>query len=108
MVSRPGMFDDLHRERLREHPDLYEKLEAQRALHEKDLRETDGPEESLWLLTINEGDSVCAATIIGSSLRHPFRHWVRADSPWEFFALCRRIHETGVPYLAPLYLCAKF
>ena len=68
MVSRPGMFDNLHRERLRAHPGLYEKLEEQRAMHERDMRETDGPEESLWLLTITEGDSVCAATIEGRSL----------------------------------------
>jgi hypothetical protein len=109
MVSRPGMFDNLHREYLRERPGLYEQLEAERAMQEKDMQETDGPKESLWLLTVNKGVSVCAATLMGNLLRPPFRHWVRVDSPWEIFGLCRRVHEeTGVPWLAPLYLCAKF
>ena len=109
MISRPGMFDTLHRERLQAYPDIYEKLEAERAMQERDIRETEGPRESLWLLTINGGPSVCAATLIGSLLRPPFRHWVRVDSPWEIIGLCRQIHkETGVPWLAPLYLCAKF
>jgi hypothetical protein len=109
MISRPGMFDNLHRERLQERPDLYEKLEAERAMHERDIRETDGPKEPLWLLTINNGASVCAAILRDSLLRPPFRHWARVDSPWEVIGLCRQIHkETGVPWLAPLYLCAKF
>jgi hypothetical protein len=110
-VSRLGMFDDLHREHLQEHrPGLYEQLEAERAMQEKDMRETDGPDdELLWLLTINKGASVCAATLMSNLLRPPFRHWERVDSPWEIFGLCRRIHEeTRVPWLAPLYLCAKF
>jgi hypothetical protein len=109
IISRPGMFDDLHRERLKEHPGLYEKLEAERAIQQRDIQETDGPRESLWLLTISNGDSICAATLMGGLLRPPFRHWIRADSPWEIIGLCRHIHkETGVPWLAPLYLCAKF
>jgi hypothetical protein len=109
MISRPGMFDTLHQERLQAHPGLYEKLEAERAMQERDIRETDGPRESLWLLTINDGPAVCAATLMGSLLRPPFRHWVRVDSPWEIIGLCRQIQEeTGVPWLAPLYLCAKF
>jgi hypothetical protein len=109
MISRPGMFDNLHRERLQERPDLHEKLEAKRAMHERDIRETDGPRESLWLLTINNGASVCAAILRSSLLKPPFRHWARVDFPWEVMGLCREIHkETGVPWLAPLYLCAKF
>lgn len=109
VISRPGMFEDLHRERLSEHPDLYERLEAERARQEKDLLETDGPKEPLWLLTINRGASVCAATLRQSLLRPPFRHWIHADTHWEILGLCRRVHEgTKVPWLAPLYLCAKF
>jgi hypothetical protein len=109
MISRPGMFENLHRDRLKKFPDLYEKLEAERAMQEREMRETDGPKEHLWLLTINNGVSVCAATLMSSSLRPPFRHWTRVDSPWEVIGLCRRIHEeTKVPWLAPLYLCAKF
>jgi hypothetical protein len=108
-ISRPGMFDNLHRERLHQYPDLYERLEAERAMQEKEMQETDGPCESLWLLTINEGVWVCAATLMGSLLRPPFRHWIHVDSPWGIFGLCRRIHdETEVPWLAPLYLSAKF
>jgi hypothetical protein len=109
MISRPGMFENLHRERLQKFPGIYEKLEAERAMQEREMLETDGPRELLWLLTINDGDSVCAATLMGSLLRPPFRHWVRVDSSWEVIGLCRRIHgETKVPWLAPLYLCAKF
>jgi hypothetical protein len=108
MVSRAAMFNDLHRERLQEHPDLYMRLEDERAKEEKEMLATDGPKENLWLLTISKGSSVCAATLLGNLLRPPFRHWVHADSHWEIFGLCRRIHETGVPWLAPLYLCAKF
>jgi hypothetical protein len=108
-VSRPGMFDNLHQDHLQDHPGFYEQLEVERALQHREMVETDGPQESLWLLTINDGASVCAATLMGSSLRPPFRHWVHADSPWELFGLCRRIHEpTRVPWLAPLYVCAKF
>jgi hypothetical protein len=51
MISRPGMFHTLHRERLQAYPDLYEKLEAKRAMQERGIRETDGPRGSLWLLT---------------------------------------------------------
>jgi hypothetical protein len=109
MVSRPGMFEDLHRARLQGFPELYDKLEAERAMQEKDIQETDGPSEPLWLLTINNGTSVCAATLMGSLLRPPFRHWARVESPWEIIGLCRQIHkETKVPWLAPLYLCARF
>jgi hypothetical protein len=68
---------------------------------------TGKPEGSLWLLTIDEGTSVCAATLEGTTLRDPFRHWASADLPWEFFGLVRRIHETGVPWLAPLHLYVK-
>jgi hypothetical protein len=107
-ISRQGMLDDLHRERLREHPGLYEQLEAERAKQEHIMQMTGGPEEeTLWLLTIDEGASVCAATLEKSSLRDPFRHWAYADSPWELFALFRRRHETGVPWLAPLHLRVK-
>jgi lactam utilization protein B len=106
-ISRPDMLEDLHRERLHEHPDLYEKLEAERAKQEKIMHMTGKPEKSLWLLTIDEGASVCAATLEGTALRDPFRNWAYADSPWEFFGLVRRIHETGVPWLAPLHLYVK-
>jgi hypothetical protein len=107
-ISRHEMLDDLHRERLQDHPGLYEQLEAERAQQEHIMLITGGPNELLWLLTIDEGALVCAATLEGSSLRDPFRHWAYADSPWELFALCRRFHESGVPWLAPLHLRVKF
>jgi hypothetical protein len=106
-ISRHKMLDDLHRERLHKHPGLYEKLEAERAKQENIMHMTGKPEESLWLLTIDEGASVCAATLEGAALRDPFRHWVYADSSWELFGLVRRIHETRVPWLAPLHLYVK-
>ena len=106
-ISRRGMLDDLHQKRLHSHPGLYEKLEAERAKQEKIMHMTGKPDESLWLLTIDEGTSVCAATLEGTALRDPFRHWVYADSPWEFFGLVRLFHETGVPWLAPLHLYVK-
>jgi lactam utilization protein B len=106
-ISRLRMLDGLHRERLHDHPGLYEKLEAERAKQEEIMHMTGRPEKSLWLLTIAEGTSICAATLEDTSLRDPFRHWAYADSPWEFFGLVRRIHETGVPWLAPLHLYVK-
>jgi hypothetical protein len=105
-ISRRGMLDSLHRERLHKHPGLYEKLETERASVEKIMHMTGKPEGSLWLLTIDEGTSVCAATLEGTMLRDPFRHWADADIPWEFFGLVRRI-QTGVPWLAPLHLYVK-
>lgn len=108
-ISRPRMFDDLHREHLQAYPELYERLEAERAAEENDLRSTNGPDEDLWLLTVSRGPLVCAATLMDSMLRPPFRHWVSASSDWEIFGLCRRFYEdTQVPWLAPLHLRAKF
>lgn len=111
-ISRAGMLDDLHRERLRKHRGLYEKLEAERADQERIMHMTGGRRrEYLWLLTIDEGNdenpTICAATIEGTALRDPFRHWVYAESTWEFFGLVRRIHETKIPWLAPLHLYVK-
>jgi hypothetical protein len=115
-ISRRDMLDDLHRERLHEHPGLYETLEAHRAKQEKIMHMTGKPEGSLWLLTIDERTSderisdertsVCAATLEGAALRDPFRHWAYAESHWEFFGLVRRFHE-GIPWLAPLHLYVK-
>ena len=56
------MLDDLHRERLHKHPGLYEELEDERAKQENIMHMTGGnPEESLWLLTIDEGadEEIC-------------------------------------------------
>lgn len=112
VISRSGTLDVLHQERLRRHPGLYEILEAERAKQENIIYMTGGRRrEYLWLLTIDEGNDedppVCAATIEGTTLRDPFRHWVYSDSPWEFFGLVRRIHKTKVPWVAPLHLYVK-
>jgi hypothetical protein len=111
-ISRSGMLDDLHRERLSSHRDLYEKLEAERAKQERIMHMTGGRRrEHLWLLTIDESNdenaAICAATIEGTALRDPFRHWVYAASPWQFFGMVRCIHETKIPWLAPLHLYVK-
>jgi hypothetical protein len=111
-ISRAGMLDDLHRERLNKHPGLYDALEAERAKQERIMHVTGGnKKEYLWLLTIDEGagddNSVCAATLEGATLRDPFRHWAYADSPWEFLGIVRRIYERKVAWLAPLHLYVK-
>jgi hypothetical protein len=111
LVSRPNMFEDLHRAGLQGHPGLYEKLEAERAKQESIVRMTQGPEKSLWLLTVSEGVSVCAAVLDDSWLRPVFSHWMNpsyAVSRWEIFALCRLLYETGVPMLATLYVGVKW
>lgn len=111
LVSRPGIFEDLHREGLQEHPGLYEVLETERAKQEGIVRMTESPEKSLWLLTISEGSSVCAAILDNRWLKPVFSHWMNpgyAISRWEIFALCRRLHETGVPMLATLYVGVKW
>jgi hypothetical protein len=110
-VSRPGMFDDAHRERLRNHTLLYKGLEAERAKQESAARIIHDSKNSRWLLTVSEGISVCAATLDSRWLRPAFNHWLDPDyavAPWEIFGLCRRIHETGVPMIAALYVGVKW
>jgi hypothetical protein len=111
LVSRPGMFEDLHRDGLREHPGVYEALEIERAKQEAVVRMTEGPEKSCWLLTINDGSPVCAAILDQRWLRPVFGHWMNpgyAVSRWEVFGVCRRLHETRVPMLATLYVGVKW
>ncbi len=109
-ISRPGMFDDMHQERLREHPDpdLYKALEAERATEENILRMTEGQDRPQWLLTVSEGPSVCASIIDSRALKSALRHWMSDDSPWEIFALFIRRHKTGVPLLAALHVGMKW
>jgi hypothetical protein len=107
LVSRPGMFEELHRFRLQDHAGLYEALEAERAKQESIVRMIEGPEKPLWLLTVSKGSSVCAAILDDRWLRPVFSHWMNPDyaiSRWEILALCRRIHETEVPMLSTLYV----
>jgi hypothetical protein len=111
LVSRPGMFDDEHREGLRKHLGLYDALEAERAKQESVMRMIEGPEVFLWLLTVSEGASVCAAFLDKRLLRPVFSHWLSpgyGTSRWEIFGLCRQVHATGVPMVATLYLGVKW
>lgn len=110
-ISRPKMFEDVHRDTLQEHRGLYDKLEAERAKQESIVRMTEGAEKSLWLLTVGDRASVCAAILDNSWLRPVFSHWMNPDyavSRWEVFGLCRRLHETGVPMLATLHVGVKW
>jgi hypothetical protein len=45
-----------------------------------------------------------AATLEGTALRDPFRHWAYVNSPWEFLGIVRRVYGTNVELLAPLHL----
>ena|SRR2546430_13330174 len=111
LVSRPGMLDDEHREGLRQHPGLYDALEAERGKQETIVRMIEGPEMSFWLLTVGDETSICAAFLDKRMLRPVFSHWINPSygaSRWETFGLCRRVHETGVPMLATLYLGVKW
>lgn len=108
IISRPGVFDDMHEEALRDHPGLYEALESERSTIESISRLTEGPESYLWLLTVSEGSSVCATTLDNRWLRPAFRHWVKADHRWEIFGLFRRLQAPGVPLLATLHVRIKW
>lgn len=107
MVSRPdGRLDAHHRKLLEEYPGLYEALEAYRAERESILRLTaPDSKERVWLLTINQGDSVCASPLDGRWLRPGIGHWIGAQ--WEIFGLFRQFHETGVPLLAAIHVGLK-
>lgn len=111
LVSRPEMFDDLHRDSLEDHAGLYEALEAERAKQEDIARVIEDPDKKLWLLTVREGNSVCAAILDNVWLRPVFGHWINpgyAAAPWEIFGLCRRIHDSGVPMVATLYVGVRW
>jgi len=110
-VSRPDMFEEQHREGLRDLRGIYELLETERVNQESVVRMTEDPEKKLWLLTLREKSSVCVAILDSSWLRPVFSHWMNpgyAVSNWEIFGLCRRIHQTGIPMLATLYVGVKW
>jgi hypothetical protein len=111
IASRPGMFEDLHRDALREHRGLYDALEAERVKQEGIVRMIEGQEKPLWLLTVSDGASICAAVLDSTWLRPVFSHWMNPDyatSRWEVFGLCRRVHETRIPLLATLYVGVRW
>jgi len=109
-VSRPGMLDDRHREALQGRPGLYEALEAERTMQETLLRIMRGQEAIMWLLTVDDGASVCAAVLDNRWLSSGAPSWIAADteSRWEVFALFRRRHENRVPLLAVLHVKLKW
>jgi hypothetical protein len=108
-VSRPGMLDDVHRASLSERPDLYDALEAERATQESVLRMMmKGQESTMWLLTVADGASLCAAVLDDRWLRPAFPSWMNDGAHWEIFAIFRHQHETGVPLLAALHVTVKW
>jgi hypothetical protein len=106
-ISRPGMFDREHWEGLREHPGLYEELEAKRASAEQVSRIMK-PDSSRWLLTVSEGSSVCAAILDNRWLKPASQHWMGPEYRWEIFGLFRQLHKTGVPLLAAIHISMKW
>lgn len=107
-LSRPGMLDDRHREGLSEREGLYEGLEAERAMQEGVLQMMEGPESSMWLLTLQDGDSICAAVLDKRWLSPGFPSWMGGGHRYEILAMFRQRHETGIPLLAALHVTMKW
>lgn len=107
-ISRPGMLDDRHRAKLREHPGLYDALEVERATLENVLRMMEGQDASKWLLTVSDGASVCAAVLDNRWLSPSLPYWINTEGRWKILAIFRRRHETGVPLLAALHVSMKW
>jgi hypothetical protein len=107
-LSRPGMLDDKHRAGLADHPGLYDALEAERGAQESMLRMIERQDASMWLLTIGNADSICAAVLDNRWLRPSAPSWMDYDCTWELFAMFRRQHETGIPLFAALHVMVKW
>jgi hypothetical protein len=104
-ISRPDAFDGDQQDwlwRQEQRPELYSKLEAERARIEGNSRIMEGPEVDLWLLTLSEGKSICAATLDKRWLQSAAHHWVGLNYRWEIFGILRDIQKTGVPFLVAL------
>ena len=102
-ISRPGMLDAGHRAALRDRPGLYAALEAERAAQENVLRMMEGQAAAMWLLTVGEGTSLCAAVLNDCWLSPSSSSWL-TGCRWRIFAMLRRVHETGIPLLAALHV----
>jgi hypothetical protein len=107
-LSRPGMLDGRHRAVLSDQPGLYDALETERDSQESVLRMMDGQDASMWLLTVGNADSICAAVLDKRWLSPAFTSWMHADCTWELFAMFRRQHETGIPLFAALHVMVKW
>ena len=107
-MSRPGMLEDDHRARLDERRGLYDALEAERGTQESILRMMEGQDSTMWLLTVADSVSICAAVLDNRWLNPGIPSWVGADYRWEIFARFRHRHETGVPLLAALHVTVKW
>lgn len=105
-VSRPGLYDDQHVQILG--GSLYQELEAERVTKESVSQIIEGPNSYLWLLTIDDRTSMCAATLDNRWLRPAFRHWVGAESAWEVLGIFGQCHKTGIPLLAVIYVGMKW
>jgi len=106
--SRPGMLDEEHRAKLSEHPGLYDALEAERHTQESILRMMEGQDSSMWLLTVADDVSLCAAVLDNRWLSSSSPSWMAAGFRWEIFAMFRRPHEMDVPLLAALHVTVKW
>ena len=107
-LSRPGMLDDWHQGGLQEHQGLYEALEAERAMQESVLQMMEGPGSTMWLLTLDDGHSICASVLDNRWLSPGFPSWMHGDHRYEVLAMFRQRHETGIPLLAALHLSVKW
>jgi hypothetical protein len=106
-ISRPGMLDAGHQAALRERPGLYAALEAERAAQENVLRMMEGQAAAMWLLTIGDGASLCAAVLNDNWLSRSSSSWL-TGCRWRIFAMFRRVHETGIPLLAALHVSVQW
>ena len=126
LISHPLYpFSYMHREVLHAYPGLYEALEEERAKKEDLWRMLGTSDQNIWILTVMEGTSLCAAFLDQHWITHDAIHWLSnklgarrmaildgqtayPDFPsCEIFALLREFHETGVPMLATLHLALK-
>jgi hypothetical protein len=104
-ISRPDAFEREHEDWLsrgQQRPHLYSKLEVERAKIEERARIMEDLQVDLWLLTLSEGNAVCAATLDKRWLKSAAHHWLGPDFRWEIFGVLRDVHETGVPFLVAL------
>jgi len=102
------MLDDKHRAGLGDHPGLYGALEAERAAQEGVLQMIEGQDAAMWLLTVGNVDSICAAVLDNRWLSPSSMSWMHADCTWDLFALFRRQHETGIPLFAAIHVTVKW